>query len=358
MDNRNAHIPSAVQVAMSHEVQQKLPPHLQKYVGNDKPTYIPQHAQAELTSYMQKNMPSHLQEYSGAYVQQNIVDPTLRGSYGTREAVAPPPTARVGQQSRSATVPGEQPNAQFFNLYQPDAAPGKSAQPMVLEPGQAPQQNTQQPQSSADSAPGANPNPVPGEPGHDPYDFIFNPQQPAKKTLLPRGNSMLQRIAIFGGGFVLLVIIIAIFASVLGSGGKTKSEDLITVAQDQTELIRVATDGAQNTTTLPMQNLAQDVLASITSDKTTLLTYMKGNGQKVSAKQLTLKHTSSTDTTLSTAKENSTYDSAFKDIIQSDLNAYQAAIQKAYNANPGPKGKALLTKQFDSAGLLLKLSKQ
>jgi hypothetical protein len=72
-DNHNAHIPSSVQAAMSRELQQKMPPHLQKYVGSDKPTYIPQRAQAELTSYMQKNMPAHLQEYSGAYVQQNIV---------------------------------------------------------------------------------------------------------------------------------------------------------------------------------------------------------------------------------------------------------------------------------------------
>jgi hypothetical protein len=169
---------------------------------------------------------------------------------------------------------------------------------------------------------------------------------------------MLQRVAIFGGGLVLLLILVIVFVSILTSGGKEKTQDLLTIAQEQTELIRVATDGTTHATTQPMQNLAQNVQASITSDNVALLAYMKNTGQKVAPKQLVLKHNNTTDTTLTTAQENSTYDSAFKDVIQTDLDAYGAALHKAIDANPGPKGKAILTQQYEAAKLLYNLSKQ
>jgi len=199
--------------------------------------------------------------------------------------------------------------------------------------------------------------PPPSSGGGGDYDFIMNPQKPSKK-ILPTGNSLVQRIAIVGGGLVILLIVGIVFMSILSSDGSEKTENLLTVAQEQTELIRIATEGSKNATGLPAQNLAQTVQASITSDNSALLAYMNTQGQKVSKEQLAAKQDKTTDTTLTNAKASNTYDLAFKDIMQSDLTAYLAAVQKAYKDNPGPKGQELLSKQFDGAELLLTLSKQ
>lgn len=216
--------------------------------------------------------------------------------------------------------------------------------------GQLPPPNPNQPLQS--------PSPIPpGVPSHNPYEFIMNPQKPKKPPLLVGGNSMLQRVLIAVSGLTLLVIVGVIASSVLTAGSKEKTAGLLAVAQDQTELIRVATDGTQHATTLPGQNLAQNVLASVTSDNAALLSYMSKNGLKATSKELSLKHSKSVDTTLASAVENSTYDSAFKDVIRKDLDAYGAALQKAIRANPGPKGKTLLSNQYAAAKLLFDASK-
>jgi hypothetical protein len=227
----------------------------------------------------------------------------------------------------------------------PQATPGTDQQP--VQP-QAPPQPTAAPETPA--------------PPQNPYDFIMNPEKPKKKPIplaLPGGgNSLLSRIAIAGGGLLILIILIVIVSSLISSGGKEKTVNLLTVAQDQTEIIRVATVAAPLTTSIPAQNLAQDILATVTSDNGTLLTYMKVNGQKTTEVQLALKHSTTTDTTLTGAQQNNTYDSAFQDIMQTDLTSYMSALQKAYKDSPGPKGKSLLSAQYDAADQLLKLSKQ
>jgi len=120
----------------------------------------------------------------------------------------------------------------------------------------------------------------------------------------------------------------------------------------------VATDGSTKATTLPAQSLAQSIIASLTSQNQELVKYMKDNGTKVTPAQLRLKHSKTTDETLATAKQNNTYDSAFKSIIQTDLDTYLATLQRAYKADPGPVGKTLLAKQYDAAQLLKTASQQ
>jgi hypothetical protein len=216
--------------------------------------------------------------------------------------------------------------------------------------GQLPPPNQfPQPQSPGEIPPAA--------PSNNPYEFIMNPQKPKKPPVLIGGNSTMQRILVVVGGLIVLVILAVVVSSLLTAGSKEKTAGLLTVAQDQTELIRIATDGTQHATTLPGQSLAQNVRASITSDNAALLDYMAKNGQKVTPIQLAAKQSKTTDATLASALENSTYDSAFKDIIQTELQSYSTALQKAYKANPGPKGQTLLSKQYDAAKLLLVASK-
>ncbi len=225
--------------------------------------------------------------------------------------------------------------------------------------GQLPAQNYQQPVPGPNPVPQMpvqnvqnTPNPGPGMPGHNPYEFIMNPAPPPKKPLALPGNSLMHRIAIVGGIVTTLIVLVVVVLSVLSGGSKEKNTDFLAIAQQQTELIRVATAGSTLVTALPAQNLAQNVQASVTSQNNELLAYLKSNGQKISVAQLAAKRSKTTDDALAAAKSNNTYDAAFTAEIQTELDAYMNSLQKAYKLNPGPKANTLLSSQYEAAKLL------
>lgn len=215
------------------------------------------------------------------------------------------------------------------------------------------QQGGQLPAPTPDQNQTQAPSPIPAAaPGGNPYEFIINPQKPQRKVAIA-GNSTMQRVFIVVGGLAVLIILAVVISSVLSSGSKEKTQGLLTTAQDQAEIARIAGDASLHATTLPVQNLAQNVQASITSDNTALVQYMAKNGQKVSPQMLAAKRSKTVDASLASAQENNTYDSTFKDILQTELTQYLRALTTAYKTNPGVKGKALLNQQYDAAKLLL-----
>lgn len=328
---------------MERQMQQRLPAHLQQYIGSNKPTYIPERIQTELTAHLRKATPAHMQQYASAYVQQNVVDPSLRAQHAVRQTVAPPPTPRARNLSRSADVPGEQAQAQFLNLFQPDA----TGQPAVVKPGDsyAPANgaNLQAPAQQSGASSG----------NQSQYDFIFNSAKPPKAPGFFSSGSMLKRALIFGGGLVLLLLIFSFAMSLISQGGKAKTGPLLAVEQEQTELIRVSTAGSTTATQENARALAYAVQLSISSANNQLNTYVSSNKLKINPKLLGAKYSASTDTELKDAQANSTYDATLVNVLRTDLNEYAQSLKTAYAANPGPKGRQLLSDQFNGSQLLL-----
>jgi hypothetical protein len=140
----------------------------------------------------------------------------------------------------------------------------------------------------------------------------------------------------------------------LSGGGNTPA--LISVAQEQQEIIHLTTNATSNSQTglsTTNQNFAVTAQASLTSDQRQLITYLANNGHKVKDKTLGLKINASLDQELQTAATNSTYDNTFKQTMQTQLSEYQQALQAAYKQTTGPKGRVLLTNQFNASKLLL-----
>lgn len=248
----------------------------------------------------------------------------------------------MNPQQYDGQMPPSDPNNPPPQSYagQPPIQPGQSYSPTV-QPALP-----QQPGRQSDAATGS-------------YDFIVNPQKPGKKSfsLLASDSSTLRRAGIAGAGLAILLIIVILFASLLGGNGNNATP-LITVAQEQTELARVASLGAQKASGQSTQNLANNVSLSLISANAQLLNYMAINHHKLSPKILSLKHSSQTDHSLEAALADSTFDSTFTDIIQADLNSYIQSLKAAYKANPGPKGRQLLSNQYNGAQLLLTQSYQ
>jgi len=231
---------------------------------------------------------------------------------------------------------------------------GQSSTPLPTNPQQPAQQpyygQSVNPSQPAQAYP---PQQATHNPAQQPYEFILNPQQAPKSNGLVgilRGGSILKLVGLIGGAAIVLIIVIVALSSLLG-GGKDYST-LVVVAEDQAELIRIATLGTSSATGQSTQNVAYNAKLSLTSNQQQLLAYLSSNGKKVSVKQLALKQNAGSTTTLKNAIATSTFDSAFNDVMKTDLTTYMKDLSTAYKTNPGPKGKVLLSKTYNQAELL------
>lgn len=202
------------------------------------------------------------------------------------------------------------------------------------------------------------PNQVPSSPSPSEYDFLAGPPKPPKRSLLPSGAPPIARVALILGGVLGVILLIVIIKGAVGGSGNTAP--LVSVVQDQQELAHLATNALQPTSGQPpslsssTEDFASTAKVSMTSSEAQMLAYLKKNGKKVGAKQLALKVSATTDQQLTTAAANSTYESTFKEIMQSKLQTYQADLQRAYSQTSGPKGRELLKQEYQGANLLLK----
>lgn len=196
--------------------------------------------------------------------------------------------------------------------------------------------------------------PVPPTQPHE-YEFITNPGQPPRRrfNLLPSGAGLPLRIAIVGGALLVLLILFVIIKGLVSGGGNTDA--LVNVARQQQQIIHLVdnTDQQQTPLSAANQNFAVTAQATLTSAQSQLVTYLANNGHKVKPKTLELTVSATLDEQLKTAAGNSTYNATFKEIMQNQLQDYQQALRTAYAQTSGPKGRKLLSDQFNGSKLLL-----
>lgn len=184
----------------------------------------------------------------------------------------------------------------------------------------------------------------------------MNETKPPRRSLLPIGSSPLIRVAVVLGGLLILLVL---FLIIKGLFGHSNIPALVTVAQDQQEIIHLTTNPGQQKNGPPAslsvasQNFAITAKLSITSAQSDLIQYMQNNGKKVKPKTLSLKVSKNLDDQLTGAIANNTYDQLFKQTMQNKLGEYEQALKIAYKETKGPKGRTLLSNDYNSAQLLL-----
>ncbi len=188
------------------------------------------------------------------------------------------------------------------------------------------------------------------------YEFITHPQTEPKRSLidaLPGSGTMVGRIGIMAGLLLLLLILFLIVRSVLGGGG-IKSTALVSVAQDQQEMLHITNTVTQQGGGLSTanQNFAVTLKASMTTSQSELFTYLNNNKVKLKPKQLNMKVSTTIDQQLAAAKASGTYDQTFKSVMISQLKAYATDLGKAYQQDTGKKGRALINETYQQARLL------
>lgn len=360
---------------MAQHMAQSMPANLKKYTQEGH-GYIPQHAQEAIAQHMEKSMPAHMKQYVGAYMQQRMVDPhittpSVLHQSATPQFTAPGPVQHEvlvphlprqdqfhqpqGQrpaQPTSTIMPGSTVYPAAAGSPQPVSPPGQPAAPAPPQPYPAPP-NLGQPLGPP-QAPmypgGVAESPVPQAQA---YDFITNPGAPARQPFkLPGGDSIVKRVGIIAGGLVVLLILFVVIKGLFS--GSSNLPLFVSVAQDQHELIHLATNASQQQgITTGDQNFAATAQLSLTSAQAATVKYLVANGNKVSLKVLSLKVSTATDAQLTAAGAATTYDQTFQAIMKAKLATYVSSLQQTYKQTTGKNGRALLNNDYNQAQLLL-----
>ncbi|HVV66445.1 MAG TPA: hypothetical protein VHB72_00010 [Candidatus Saccharimonadales bacterium] len=241
------------------------------------------------------------------------------------------------------------------NPYQPQQGPQQPVQPQP-QVGPQPMPQPQQPGPVTPQAP------QPGQPAVQPneYAFIMEPAKPPRQklNLIPAGSSLPIRIAVVGGGIIILIILFTVIKGLVTTP-PFDTTAMIGLAQDQQEMIHITSQALQQSKqqqaalSQNTMNFAVTAQASLSSDQNQTLTYLKNNGKKVKSGTLNQKVSATTDSQLSTAASNSTFESTYVQLMETELKNYQTALKTTFVDTKGAKGRQLLNQEYTSSQLLL-----
>ena len=183
----------------------------------------------------------------------------------------------------------------------------------------------------------------------------MNPQKTKRRGLRLPGVSdpFISKLILIVVAVVIGVIVIGVLVSSLFGKSSINANDLIGVAQSQQELVRVAQQGVANGTQMVTRNFATNVELSIQTEQFQLLTYLKGQGYKLSTKTLSLKKSSTTDKQLTNAIQTSTFDSVFVQLMQNSLVSYNTEVEQTAGNATGSNEKKILSGELAVANMLL-----
>jgi len=249
-------------------------------------------------------------------------------------------------QPQKPSGPSSQPSYHPPEYTNPNVSPGQSGSNDFLAPIQ------QHPSGQYEVVPPPTPGVAPS--GHNPYEFIMNPNTPKKRSF-GSGSGLLTRIAVLGGGLVVLVILIAIVISVLGP--KSSVPALTAIAERQQEIIRIATAAKNQTTGQDTANLVATVSASVSSSQQQVVTYLATRGTKLSPKVLVLDKNPQTDTLLTSAANANNYDTAVAQVLAQQLITYEGLLQTTFKQTSSTSTKQLLQDCYTSTNKLLQQAK-
>lgn len=200
--------------------------------------------------------------------------------------------------------------------------------------------------------PGASQPQSPGKPvTSSPYDFIMSSSNGPSAPKMKSGSSKLVFLGIGG----VLVVIGIVLAFVLSSGNSATPQ-LVSIAQQQSEIARVADLNFTELDSSSVKNFAINTNLTMQSTQTNYLKFLSSNGASVDSKSLAGGKSSQTDTTLEAAAANGTLDSATKTELVTELQAYQQTLKTAYDETTSTVAKAEFKRLFDEAALLLEQS--
>lgn len=189
--------------------------------------------------------------------------------------------------------------------------------------------------------------------GSNPYDFILNDPPKKKRSVLPSGGSKKQRTILMAVGGIFLLIFFYMLFSIIMNSGTSNTERMTSVAQEQEEIIRVASLGERGARSTSTQSLALNVRLSVTSSQQKVLAYLNERNVELKDKDLALKANSKTDAVLKEATDNGRFDETFNTIFVAQLKDYQKNLATGYDESGNKTVKQILQEAYAQIKSLL-----
>lgn len=182
------------------------------------------------------------------------------------------------------------------------------------------------------------------------FDFIMKSEpKPKRKLSLPKLPKWAMLAVV---GFFLLFLII-IIGSLFSGGGNTPR--LTKVIASATEIARVSTDAAQQSTSTDIKNIAATTSSALNSQQQQVTAYLISKKVKVNTKKTITGLPSDIDSRLITAAQNNAYDQTYISYLKNSLTTYQQTLQEAFK-NASAASKPMLSEAYTSVGVLLNSS--
>ncbi len=190
----------------------------------------------------------------------------------------------------------------------------------------------------------------------NPYDFILNNKKPHRQLIDPNNKQQMYVVAIFGG--IVLIILFMILKSIFAGPPIMNMQDVTRTLQIQQEIVHLTTQpGSGNLNNLNMPSTLTNTNATIetviTSEQTSLLSYLKLNNIKISAAVISLGVKTGLDAELVTAFSNGNFSTFFKQTLINEIQSYQNSLLQTYSSATGSHGKALIKQDYADTKLLL-----
>lgn len=237
----------------------------------------------------------------------------------------------------------------------PPAMPGQPAGPYQPQPSVTPYT----PPASLNQR-GPDPVPPPPPRPESPYDFFMAERQPVRKApslALPAGGIKGLKFSWIIGGAVGLLLII-VLATLLAPRSPDKLA-LLSVAQAQTEAMRICDDGVKNSKTRQNKSFAINCSLSMMTDQRELVAYLNKAGTSANGKNLGLGRNAKADSQLAAAKGASNYDDAFQTVAKAQFATLNRALKQAAAApDTTATERKQLNKYNEAAQLLIKQLEQ
>ncbi len=193
-----------------------------------------------------------------------------------------------------------------------------------------------------------------GQPNQgSPYDFIINPPTQPKKTLIPKigGSSFAKKLILIVGGALILIIIMWIVGTIIG-GSDVNEDDIVSLAQSQQEIARVAEQGEQSGDQT-IKNLAKSTQLTMSSQKQEWLQFLSERGVEVDDRRLELKKNDASDQRLTAALSTNTFGAAFLEIMGIYFNDYLALLEADFTKSSDTEQQELISKHYQQTRLLV-----
>lgn len=185
----------------------------------------------------------------------------------------------------------------------------------------------------------------------DPYEFITNPEKSSQRQI-NFGNTPQQRMLIIGVGLVFLIIVFIFLFSILNRASNAQKDKLISLAQTQTEIVRVAKIAEDQSDNLDTRAFAVNTKLTLQSDLQDTEQSLAKRGVKLKDKTLALKKDESIDKKLEEAANNNQFDETFVPLVQDKLRQYQSMAKEVYNGAASSE-KPIVRQNYEDVVLLL-----